>query len=428
MRTLLLLALAACSGNVGTLSISLTTAPGSHILDSAETLRLTLTNPHQVTTATRGANGFAIELDLPAKSASGAVIVEALDASGNRIAAGESPLLPFGAIDATLVIYMAVPNTVGAAPATLTPARSDLGAGSLTYGAVFAGGRDVTGAATDAIAIYNAFDHTLTGGLALPAPRSGIGVGVGGGNAVYLFGGTDAGGTPSGHLWRFDTTVAPSGAYADFGDKTGFARTDALLVPLGNDHFVVSGTPAAELAGLDASIVARTEVPSLPPAGASVLGSDGNAAAIFAGDTGIVRFRSDAFDTLDATARTGATVVALPGGSVAVVCGSAAGARVDAVTGAVTPLSAVPATPRTGCAAAATSRHLVIAGGTGALDSVEVFDATTLAPVATATLAVPRTGASALALPNGQVLIAGGTDGSGAPIATLELFTPEPSE
>jgi len=88
----------------------------------------------------------------------------------------------------------------------------------------------------------------------------------------------------------------------------------------------------------------------------------------------------------------------------------------------------VPATPRTDCAAAATSRHLVIAGGTGALDSVEVFDATTLALVATATLTVPRTGASALALPNGQVLIAGGTDGSGAPIETLELFTPEPSE
>ena len=128
------------------------------------------------------------------------------------------------------------------------------------------------------------------------------------------------------------------------------------------------------------------------------------------------------------TARTGATVVALPGGSVAVVCGTAPGARIDGATGAITALSAVPATPRTGCAAAATARHLVIAGGTGALDSVEVFDATTLAPVATATLTVPRTGASALALPNGQVLIAGGTDGSGAPIATLELFTPEPSE
>jgi hypothetical protein len=41
---------------------------------------------------------------------------------------------------------------------------------------------------------------------------------------------------------------------------------------------------------------------------------------------------------------------------------------------------------------------------------------------------VPRTGASATALPNGQILIAGGTDAGGAPIATLELFTPDATE
>jgi hypothetical protein len=424
----LLLGLAACSGDVGTLSLSLATAPGSHILDDAQTLRLTLTNPHQVTTAARGANGFSIELDLPANGATGSVIVEALDAGGNRIAVGQSPPLPFGAINATIVIYMAAPNSVGAAPATLSPARSDIGIGALSYGAVIAGGRDAAGAPADAIAIYNSFDHSVTAGLALPAPRSGLAVGVGGGNAVYLFGGSAAGGAPADSLWRFDTTVAPSGSYADFGTKAGFARADQLLVPLGNDHFLVTGTPAAELAGLDGSVVTRTEVSSLPAAGAAVVGSDGVAAAIFAGDAGIQRYRSGAFDTVDATAHTGASVVALPGGSVAVVCGSAPGARVDAATGMVTALPAVPAMARTGCAAAATARHLVIAGGTGALDSVEIFDATTLAPVATATLTVPRTGASAVALPDGQVLIAGGTDGSGAPIETLELFTPAPSE
>jgi hypothetical protein len=44
--------------------------------------------------------------------------------------------------------------------------------------------------------------------------------------------------------------------------------------------------------------------------------------------------------------------------------------------------------------------------------------------VATATLSVPRTGATAVALPNDQVMIVGGTDGSGAPIDAIELFTP----
>jgi hypothetical protein len=88
---------------------------------------------------------------------------------------------------------------------------------------------------------------------------------------------------------------------------------------------------------------------------------------------------------------------------------------------------AVPGYAKTGCAAAATARHLVIAGGTtstGVDDRVDIFDAVTLAPVTTATLSVPRTGAVAVALPNDQVLIAGGVDAAGAPIATLELFTP----
>jgi len=52
----------------------------------------------------------------------------------------------------------------------------------------------------------------------------------------------------------------------------------------------------------------------------------------------------------------------------------------------------------------------------------------TLAPLASLPLVVPRTGASALALPNDQILIAGGTDAAGAPIDTLELFTPAPAE
>ena len=419
MRALPLLLLAACNGSVGTLSIKLAQAPGSTLLDGAQTLQLTLTNPHQVTTATRGPSGFTIELDLPATAATGSIIVEALDASGTRIAAGESPPVPFGAIDAAIVIYMAAPNTVGAAPAMLTPARSDLGVGQLTYGAVLAGGSDATGAPSDAIAIYNAFDHSLTGGLMLPAARSGLAVGVGTQNQVYLFGGRDTSGNPTGTAWRFDTTATPNGAYADFGDKAGFARTGAALVPQGNDHFVLTGMPAAELDGLGGSLTAYTDVTGVPLAGASVLGTDGIATSIFAGDAGLVRYRQGAFDTLDTAPRTGAVVVALPTGKLAVVCGSAAPELVDPVTGARTALTiSAPA----GCAAAVTSRHLVIAAGATA----QVFDATTLAPIAQPALVVPRTNASAVALPNGQVLIAGGTDGSGAPIATLELFTPEP--
>ncbi len=419
MRSLALLLLAgACNGTVGTLSLELTTAPGSTLLDAAQTLKLTITNPHQVTTATRGPSGFTIDLQMPAASATGSIIIEAFDASGARIAAGESPPVPFGAIDARIVVYMAVPNAIAAAPAMLTPARSALGTGQLTYGAVVAGGFESTGAQSDAIAIYNAFDHTLTGGLALPAARSGLGVGVGANNEVYLFGGYDDGGAPTGTAWRFDTNVAPSGAYVDFGDKAGFARGFATLAPIGNDRFLISGQPAAELDGLGGTVAARTEIASLPAAGASIVGTDGVVTSVFAGDTGIVRYRNNAFDTLDATPRTGAAVVALPTGKLAVVCGPSP-ELVDPATGALTPLSI---TAPTGCGATATQRHLVIAEGATA----QVFDATTLAPVAQPALVVPRTSPNLVALPNGQVLIAGGTDGSGKPTETIELFTPEP--
>jgi hypothetical protein len=89
----------------------------------------------------------------------------------------------------------------------------------------------------------------------------------------------------------------------------------------------------------------------------------------------------------------------------------------------------VPATPRaSGCAIAATSRYVVIAGGkdaTGAtVASADILDANTLAFVATVPLVAARTGASAIALPNGQVLIAGGDPAT----ETLELFTPDPTE
>jgi hypothetical protein len=414
--TLYPLLLCACGGGVGTVDVGLTTAPGSHVLDAVETLRLTITNPHQVTTAQKTASGgFDIVIDQPANGALGALVIEGLDASGATVAVGQSPPFPFGGIDAKVVIYMAAPNSVGLAPGTLTPARTGLAVAPLSYGALFAGGTDASGASNQ-VAIYNAFDHTLTGGLALPAPRSGLALGVGANNIAFMFGGTDASGNPTGTAWAFNTNATPNGSYTDFGDKSGFARAAQLAVPIGNDHFLITGMPAAELDGEDGSMTARTEVASLPAAGASVVGTDGVLAAVFAGDTGIVRYRNGAFDTIDATPRTGAAVVALPGGKLAVVCGGPT-LMVDPVAGTS---AAFGNHPETGCAAAATSRHLLIASGS----AVEIDDATTLAPVATATLSVPRTGATAVALPNDQVMIVGGTDGSGAPIDAIELFTP----
>jgi hypothetical protein len=418
-----------CQATSGTVDVSLVTAPGSTLLDGVQTLRLVLTNPHQVTTATRTSGGFVIDLQLDATGDTGALIVDGLDASGSVIATGESPPFPIGGLSANVVVYMAAPNSIGAAPAMLDPPRSEIAIGALSYGAVFAGGRLADGTPSIATGIYNAFDHALQAGVDLPAAKSAIALGVGtSGHVVYLFGGTDASGVATASVERFDTSVAPSGLITEIGPFVGFERTGEVALSIGNENLLVTGTPIAQLSGSTSTVMARTELASLPSSGAAVTASDGIGTAVFAGPDGVYRFRNNTFDTLDVTSakRAGAQVVALPGGQIGVACGNDTLARIDAATGAETVIPNVPSDARRGCAIAATTTRLVIAGGTDSSGAVigtaEIFDS------ATQPLVVPRTRATAIPLPNGQILIAGGVDATGAPIATLELFTPDSPE
>ncbi len=265
-------------------------------------------------------------------------------------------------------------------------------------------------------------------------------LGVGQDGVVYMFGGTDSTGATTGNLWRFDTTVAPNGSYVDDGDQPGVARTGALALAIdSDDDFLVTGMPPGALSGTAGTVTARTDFTALPDQGVTVLGSDGVASTIMAGvagsTTGLVRFRAGAFDTPDGmsiAARTGHAVVALAAGKVAVVCGGTAfpdALVIDAATAATSVVPTVPLVPISDCAVASTDRYVVIAGGadaSGAVSAaVDIYDATTLAYVASTTLVTPRTGASAIALPNGQVLIAGGVDAQGDFVETLELFTPD---
>lgn len=426
---LLAAALAACSGETGTLAVTLTTAPGSTLLDGVEKLQLTLTNPPQVETAVRTNGRFSISLELPATGEVTRLLVEGFDTGGTRIANGASPPFPLGALEGRIVIYMASPLSIGDAPLSLAPARSELAIASLPYGAIVAGGRLESGMPSDSVTIYNAFDHSLLAGAPLPAPRAGLAMIVGNANAAYMFGGTDDAGAETASLWRFDTTIPPAGMYTDYGVKEGFARSGQRLVPIGNDHYLVTGSPIAELSSLDGAMTARDELPALPPAGVALTGNDAKLATIFAGPDGVFQFKSGGFTALDlpAAARADANVVALPGGKVLVVCGSTDGVLIDAASGTGEVLPGLPPTARTGCAAAATSRHVVIAGGSDAgvvTDAVDVYDAATLAAVGALKLRVPRTNAVAIGLPNDQILIAGGTDAAGLPAGTIELFTP----
>jgi len=419
------LALGACSGETGTVSVSLTTAPGSTLLDSVQTLTVEITNPHQVLTAERTSEGFSLAIDLPASETTGALLVDGLDAGGALVATGASPAFAFSAITGRVVVYMAAPDSVGVAPEALDPPRSEVGTAELPYGAIFAGGR-TTGGVSDANEIYNAYDHSLLPGLPLPAPRAGLAVGAGE-LGVYMFGGVDDVNVPRDQLWRFDPAVRPNGQFLIIGDKDGFARTGETLVAVGDEHFLLTGDPAAQVLGLGGTVAARTDVETLPATVATVTASDGVRTSVFVGPSSVTRFRDNHFEAAEPAGRAGGVAVPLPGGGVGIVCGGTDAVIVDAATGTGSTVPGIPTLSKTGGAAAATDQSLLIAGGTtaaGVDGRVEIYDAATLAPIATATLTVPRTGAVAVPLPNGQILIAGGVDAAGAPVATLELFTP----
>jgi hypothetical protein len=426
MRALAALALCGCTGTTGTVTVDLLTAPDSHVLDPVQRLRLTLTQPHQVVETTRGSAGFDLAIELDATTTGGALIVEGFDAAGALVACGQSPVFSLGAINATVSIYVAAPRSIALAPKALGAARSGVAGAPISYGAVLAGGLEAASAPSTSIAVYNAYDHTLLEGVPLPAARAGLAITAGAGSTVYLFGGTGGDGKPTGTLWLFDTAAPSMGSFTPITDQPAFARSGELLVAVDSAHFLITGSPALELQlGATTALTARSEVTGLPAAAAV----SGGAAptAVFAG-TALVRFRNDQFDTLTGDGRSDATATTLPDGRIAVLGGTPATTDalvIDPAAGTVSTVPGALSAARIHPAVATTSRHIVVAGGTddsGApIATADVLDAHMLTHLATLPI-LARSGGFAVALPNDQVLLGGGAPAA----AALELYTPEP--
>ena len=426
MRALALVAaLAGCGGAAGVIDLDLTAAPGSPLLDQIQHLRLAITLPPQVVEADRGPDGFDLALDVDASGVTGALIVEGFDAGGALIACGQSPPFPVAALNAHIVVYLAPPMSIAAAPQPLAAAaRSGVSAGVLEFGAIFAGGVEPPATPSDAIAVYNAYDHTLGAGLAMPEARSELQIGVGIAGAVFLYGGFDAAHAATATYERFDTTIAPAGAYTDLGDGVA-ARAGERAVTVGANHFLITGSPVLEL---QLNVVSqRTDIAALPRAAASAFSNDGTISAIFAGPDGVTRFRDGSFTALSPTPRVAADTATLADNRVVIAGGGATEADlatdiliVDAGTGVVSSIPGALVTPRRNPAVAATPRHIVVAGGVDAAGA-PILDAEIIAlPAFThaATIPYPNTAPIAVALPNDQVLL----EDAGA----LQLFTPPP--
>jgi hypothetical protein len=436
--------LAACGGEVGTIQVEVVASPGSDLLERVERVRAELSDPPTVVEAERDGDGrLAVDFEFPAENAAAEITLEGFDADGELIAVARSAPLPVAAVNASLTVFLAPPVSITEAPVALEPARSEIGAALLPYGAILMGGRDADGAAMADVAIYNVYDHDFQAGLPLPESRAAATVVSGASDRVYLFGGLDADGSASADGWAFNTAVAPAGADSTRVSDGDLARAGAAGVFVLSEQFLITGAPAVQVDGIGGRVIEWPDAPPLVDGVAVRLGDpDDDEAGVLVvgsgvGESGAVGFRANAYRELDAPAearRTGHAVVALPEGRALVV-----GGAIDEVPARsavvyddddLTVRDDLLAVGRLDAAVAASPEYVLVAGGTdgdgAVLADAELFDAATLEPVATLPLVAPRRGARALVLANGQILIAGGLDAGGAPVALLELFTPGP--
>jgi len=238
--------------------------------------------------------------------------------------------------------------------------------------------------------------------------------------AIYMFGGTGPDGNPTGTLWLFDTTVSPGGAFTSLLDEPSHARTGQLMLPIPAVGYPITGDPALLYNGTALNELGG----SLPAVGG---GGKTTSAAAYVGET-LTQLKSGVLSPITGAGRTGAAATTRSDGKVLVVGGgnpqSLDGMIIDPDAGTVTVVpDALPA-GRTRPAIAATSRHLVVIGGTDAggapINSADILDVTTLAPIITVPLD-NASGAYAVALPNDQVLITGGAPAT----SDIQLFTPD---
>jgi hypothetical protein len=437
---LLLAALASCTGENGTIGITVVGAPDSEILPNIERIRATFTNPVKTFEGTRGSDGsLDLSIELLADSRVGDIIVEGYNASDALIAVGRAGPLPLNAINAEIVVYMAPPLSVAEAPVVLDPPRSLPGSAAASFGVLLAGGLGADGPIAT-VDVYSTYLHSMQSGLDMPAPVSDSAVVAGDRGFVYMVGGSNEAGEAVADSYAFDTTIAPSGRYRELVVAEENARSGASTAIVGEELFIVSGNPGLLLDGFSGTARALLNGEDLDGP-AVTLFSENNLQVVFAGsgvsegaaiyEAGQIR-RLGAPDEL--LMREKHRGVSLPSNEALFLGGSIGGeAVVSAVlykplSGSFQPINLL-VTPRNNPAVAVTDRYLVVVGGEdddgNPVAEVEIFDVNTLEPVATGLLQVPRKNTSAQPLVNGQVLIAGGEDADGNPVGIMELFTPD---
>lgn len=440
------LASTGCSGHEGVINVSIVASPDGDLLAQIDRLEATFTGENETFTASRDDQGsISLGIDLVADGSSGDLVVEGFDSQGERIAVGRVGPLPLAAIDASVVAFLAPPNSITLAPASLGVPLSHIGSTEASFGALFAGGLGSDGP-SDEVTVYSTYLHSVQNGLPLPQPRSDLALFAGSPGLFYMVGGDDEEQVARSESFIFDTRVPPSGSYRPLAIADEHARSGSSSAIVGEEQFLVSGDPALLVDGLRGTARALDSGAGLRGQAATAV-SDSSLQVIFAGadvvdaetgDIGAAVFEGNQVLHIPPPPellRRDHQAITLLSGDVLFLGGAIedVGLTRDAVryspdTGAFEVFEFL-ARGRRNPAVALTGRHLAVIGGEDengeAIGDAEIFDVNTLAPIATIALVVPRKNTVAVAIGNGQLLIAGGQDETGAPTELLSLFTPD---
>jgi hypothetical protein len=463
---LLLVAITACGGKSGTLTLNIVTSPGDDPFNDAATVRFTVgTDTSHVTTVPVTGGHFSYKVSFKPNDMTGPVLIEALDAGGTVVAHGQTPYLLLSAVDqGPISAWVGRPGRVAPADAALPKAVAETAS---TYvpglGVLYCGGRDATGTALADTSVYDVFTHAIISTAPMDKARAGaISAQANDVNGIVYGGATSAGfGNASavdGELQLFDPTVGV-GVWAALGVDDGFAaRAYATKVILASGAILVTGgvdgsgnvlSSAGLIPNSGTIKLSATSGPMVAPrvghAGAAAKFPEGDGAILFGGlppgSTTLPvaeRIVGQAFSAYDVGAqenRVNATATTMPNGDVLILGGkTATGAQASGlvitptVPATVSTLPNVLSVAREGHSASLTGNDLVVCGGADAMGAVQgtcdVLDAMTYMRKSTVPLATARRGQSSETMETGVVVIAGGIGGDGAPLASMEIYTP----
>jgi predicted small lipoprotein YifL len=453
--------LAACGGRAGTLSVDVIVSPSDDPFAQATQVRVSVGDMNSKTFPVTGGH-FDVKLgQKPDSNAMAVVEVDALDAAGTLLGYGKSGPITLVPADQSVSVWVGRPGKIVPAASKLPSPRAEMTAVELTgLGVLYAGGRDTTGAALRDTAVYDLAAQAVftTPSLDPPARAGGTAIAMSTIVGAVYGGASSAGagttGAPTSSTFLFDPVGNVWAKVTDQPtDPRSFApsallATGATLIAGGFDGggnalataALVAGEPSPAVAPLQLAMVAARAGHAMAPMGFP----EGGGAILFGGlpsgssAPNAERFVGNSFQGYDVpgqVSRAGATATTLQSGNVAILGGRDASGVLatgfllaPTTTPTVVTSGVALSIAREGHTATAVGADVLVCGGSDAsgapIASCDLVDGTTLSVKQTLPLAVGRFAHSAGSLASGNIVIAGGYVAGGLPTDSIEIFTP----